>query len=449
MADLGILELLIACFLFMPLCKPYFKSLAKIDGFIWLPPLALFCSLALFPAYGFRPECIPLAIYAFINNCLSSRSFFASLTKLRYTDDERGPLYSILMLVFLVGTVFIAIRFLPLTDGKNLTASQTITVRDTLRNNEYYINIYDTSVAAASKPVILAIPPLAGSASIIDQMCTELAKEKVTVVSFSRKGFDIPAFNGEDGIVLPESRVVKNFLASLWNGTQKERENNAGRLLENERIKDLEFVLPFVITNYKPNAVYIIAWGTGASALIELFTSENVHGGLIRGGIIIEGRLFSFYELPPSETEPYSNSRIASNIAAKHWTEFQTWLASLKNKRVVPMPILPKPQIPLLYIASDMISATTADQQRPYQAALEFTRHYGDVMQIRAVHGAGSADFSDAPLKYPVITTLAGSLGKRRQPAAEIAHTTQRIILDFIQSLEPVLAEDLTEEQRP
>ena len=92
MNDLAILEILIAFFLFMPLCRPYVKTLVRIEGFVYFPLIALFCVIALFPAYGFRPECVPLLLFTVLHNILNTRVLFASVGRLRYADDERGPL---------------------------------------------------------------------------------------------------------------------------------------------------------------------------------------------------------------------------------------------------------------------------------------------------------------------------------------------------------------------
>jgi hypothetical protein len=55
-------QALIVLFLVLPLFRPYAKTLWSSDGLGWLPFLALAIALGIFPAYGFRPECIPILV---------------------------------------------------------------------------------------------------------------------------------------------------------------------------------------------------------------------------------------------------------------------------------------------------------------------------------------------------------------------------------------------------
>ena len=63
MQELWIPTAIITLFLFLNIIKPLIRKFEYIDGIAWLPFLALLSAIAMLPAYGFRPESIPLFLY--------------------------------------------------------------------------------------------------------------------------------------------------------------------------------------------------------------------------------------------------------------------------------------------------------------------------------------------------------------------------------------------------
>ena len=96
-------EALIALFLILPLIRPLVKNLWAIDGLTWLPFLALGITIGLFPAYGFRPECVPLLIYVIVFNICNIPAVLALLSHLQNDDfRERSPVIIFLSIALLV-----------------------------------------------------------------------------------------------------------------------------------------------------------------------------------------------------------------------------------------------------------------------------------------------------------------------------------------------------------
>ncbi|MDR0655688.1 MAG: hypothetical protein LBG22_05175, partial [Treponema sp.] len=61
MSEIWIPGLFALLFLLLSLLRPLFKRLWPLEGLAWLPLLSLAISLGIYPAYGFRPETLPLA----------------------------------------------------------------------------------------------------------------------------------------------------------------------------------------------------------------------------------------------------------------------------------------------------------------------------------------------------------------------------------------------------
>ena len=114
MVELIILESLVFLFLLLPLIRPLVKSLWPIDGLTWLPVLALGITCALFPAYGFRPECIPLLLYAVIFNIINIPQVLSLIGHIQNDDfRERNWGLTVFLIGFLVFVTGIGIYFLP------------------------------------------------------------------------------------------------------------------------------------------------------------------------------------------------------------------------------------------------------------------------------------------------------------------------------------------------
>ncbi|MDR3301517.1 MAG: hypothetical protein LBT01_03190 [Spirochaetaceae bacterium] len=298
---MGILEILIAFFLFVPLTQVYIKSFYYIEGFAWLPPIALFCTVGLFPAYGFRPEAIPLLIFAFIYNI----SYF----KTRKIKSGRSYFYFSIMLIFIALTTFAAIYFLPLADTSAWVYTQAHGERDSERNNDYFIRVYNTkegtpgsNVLAEGMPLIIAIPPITGSTLIIDRVCEAIAARNVIVVSIARVNLDLPAHDVEGKSVYPSFGTIKNHAVMLWTALKNKNWETVRDFFEQARADDIAFLLPLIEKKIDTNDIYLLVYNEAATAATafardEAFTSAHP---ALRGIIAVEARQLPAESAPPA-----------------------------------------------------------------------------------------------------------------------------------------------------
>jgi xanthine/uracil permease len=64
MREIWIPEFITVLFLFLALARPLIPGIGSLAGIFWLPVLAFLIALGMVPAYGFRPEAIPLLVFS-------------------------------------------------------------------------------------------------------------------------------------------------------------------------------------------------------------------------------------------------------------------------------------------------------------------------------------------------------------------------------------------------
>jgi hypothetical protein len=111
MREIWIPEILASIFTLIFLIRPLFKGLWPLDGIAWFPILSLAVMAVLFPAYGFRPEGLPLLAYQGAMALISLRPLLAGP---RRGFHKRSPLFTFPALVFLALCTALALCFAPL-----------------------------------------------------------------------------------------------------------------------------------------------------------------------------------------------------------------------------------------------------------------------------------------------------------------------------------------------
>jgi hypothetical protein len=279
MPDLGILEILIAFFLFMPWTQAAVKEFRLVRGFVWFPPIALFCAATLFPAYGFRPECVPLLVFAFVNNILNLKDLKKKTLRPGY---HKSPLDFLVALIFIALTTFVAVYFLPLTDAREWARAEETAIRDNRRNIDYRVRIYAAAAAVSNDddaPLVIVVPPVTGSAAIVDRFCHTLSEQRgVTVASFSRLGLDIPAGGADGKKIYPSLAVFTQY--ALNHLPDWENKPDAGAFFEEERIADIRYILsavraPLLAAQHRGGGTYLLAYDEAASAAVRLARDET------------------------------------------------------------------------------------------------------------------------------------------------------------------------------
>ncbi|MDR1030370.1 MAG: hypothetical protein LBL76_05810 [Treponema sp.] len=385
--NIQIPELVMVALLIIPAIQPYIRRLRGQTGLVWFPLLALGIGAGLFPAYGFRVECIPLLLcMVFLNICHGPR-LFAYLGWLDQDDTPPSSSFTLVCLGFLVGTTAFALYFSPRMDTRlSVQGVQTRMIQDEARHVRLFLRLYgpkDPQAASPQRPLMLLVPPVFGSVGMVDQVCGKLRDYGFTVLSFSRQGFDLPAFGTDNKRYNLPIQEQLRILQALAQGNTSAAANAWGRALEDGRIEDVRFLLSYIrhglSTDFPEatvdlNTLFLAGYEAGGSALALLGASSTFRAANpeVQGIMVVESPLWSVYQFD----DPLSQSKAVS------WG-----------------PIAP-PQVPILFMTSDRV---TDPQKR--------NRWYGPLLQIlqtnapvilAAVNGAGPFDYSDCPAKYPL-----------------------------------------------
>jgi hypothetical protein len=423
MREIWIPELLAALFTLVFLIRPLFKGLWSLDGIAWFPILSLGVAAALFPAYGFRPECLPFLAYQGITALISVRPLLAGA---RRGFRERASLFIIPAIVFLAFFTGIALCFAPLDPLPTEARLVRVPGRD------YSLRIFD---ARPSRGLIFLAPPEFGGVRAVDGVCAALAERGFTVISYTRSGLRSPL-----------------KMAGLWSGFRRgtvlKKANERGRALEEEKRREIEFILSYTRENLGTLApaseggpLFLAGWGPGGSALYYLVSEQiappgrfspsgrarggNIFDG-VRGLVTVESRLWSAWEaeVPPAvEAEPSRNPlRRFLGFAGR-------WFARLRPEKIRGPAEARPPAIPLLCLVSDR-AFDGEPARRDYAALFAGLRNSRFPAALAALKGAGPLDYSDFPAEYPLYSALFPG-GERKLFTRRPAEDTAGIIARF------------------
>ena len=449
MQEIWIAELLITLFLFLHITRPVIKAFRSIEGLAWLPLAALVICLVLFPAYGFRPELIPLLLYSAI---LSGTGISGQLKNNAKFDRYRKTwsIVSLAPLVLLAAAAGTAFYFTPQTDtafqsqGVYTLAAFSGAAETTAGNSgedesgserrEYFIRIYTdkNDLQPSSRPLILVLPPLPGSLDGADMVSAELRDRGFTVLTCTRRGFDSPAVDvsGEGETVrygISPAEWYRRFNAFL-SGTSSAKANARGQALEEARKEDLQFLLSWIRQNpplgngiplfgiASRDAVFLAGYDAGGSALILLGNSLSLQAAKndspaapfspgeirIRGLIAIESPLWSIYrtESPEIPVTPQDAGWLESVGYG-----FKRWWLELQPRKMAGLGQVPELSLPVLFLISDKgrEPAYAGNKYLALQKCFEAARSRA---VLASADGAGALDYSDFPVRYPFITAF-------------------------------------------
>jgi hypothetical protein len=429
MQEIIVPELLAGFFISVSLIRPFIKKLWNLEGLIWLPVLALGVIIALFPAYGFRPECIPLLIYGFFCVLFDLPALVSLLNRSGGGGFQgRNPVPRAILLVLLVPVLGLALYFAPVVDSALLEAGVTpVTLRDEERREDLFLRIYgghDDGAARQGglKPLLVLIPPLSGSVTIVDRVCGELRDAGFTAVTYSRRGFDSPAVGPENKrYSLSPNRRSRLFMAEN-RGRATVAANAIGRSLEEGRRRDIAFLLGLLrrsgplpasgaheaalraaLADTDMSAVFLAGYGAGGAALLELggIPDFAVRYPMVKGIIAVESPLLSVLtgEEAPAAPPPHDNWFIAL------WSGIRSRAAALRSRKITGIGEVPRPGVPVCFILSDMVRDPRHREDR-YAALLRVFHSAKGPAVLAAASGAGTLDYSDIPEKYPVYRVL-------------------------------------------
>jgi hypothetical protein len=418
MREIWIPELIASVFTLIFLIRPLFKGLWPLDGIVWFPILSLAVTAILFPAYGFRPEVLPLLIYQGAM-ALVSRPLLAGARRSLY---KRSFLFTFPALGLLVFFTAMALYFAPLDPSP----AEARLIR--APSQAYVLRIFDAR--PPSRGSIFLVPPEFGGIRAADGVCAALAARGFTVIGYTRPGLRSPM-------------EIARLWSSFREGAALKKANGRGRALEAGKRREIEFILPYVRENLgtlAPGAeegpLFLVGWGSGGSALHYLAAEQAPPAGRlasgrtetgrildgVRGLVAVESRLWSVWEpeLPPAaETGP------AENLLERGLEAAGRWFARFRPEKIRGPGEVESPAIPLLYLVSDRAFEEEGGDYGALFAGLENARH---PVALAALEGAGPLDYGDFPAEYPLYSVLfpGGAAGRfdglfTRNPAEDTA----------------------------
>lgn len=420
MTDLIILEFIVGALLLVSAARPFFRLFRGIDGINVLPGLALLLCGASVPAFGFRPEVLPLFFIA-LGATFFSLPRLADIARGLRVDDygERsfvGAAFKALALIFCVG---FAMLFQPEPAvGAEAPAefTESVSAVDAGRGATVQLRILrpETADESARFPVAIVAPPILGSAELVDSFVGALVSRGYFAVVLSRPGLDVPAVDAAGDLALPRPEAAFAAVSSLFWGNRWKFAADRGAALEAERLADISFVAAFVagaaergeraFAHADPANLALVGFGAGGSA--ALYAASGSDAGRYRAAAAIEPGLLS---LRAARTADAAGGSSIARLRARLGLERAALPGAGRD--------IPAASIPVLLLLSDRIEDVHYRDGR-YSGAIRFLRAAGADGRIASFRGAGSADYSDAPAEYPVYSRFSPPY-QRDAPAEE------------------------------
>ncbi|MDR0598576.1 MAG: alpha/beta fold hydrolase [Treponema sp.] len=420
--ELRILEVFAALLLFLPLIRPLVRGLWNLDGLVACPFLALGIMAALFPAYGFRPECIPLGLFALFMSLTHFLDLVSLLSGL-HSDSyhERGLIFTFSTAMVFAFTLWVTLYYgPPMNLELNTEGVKTVILQDRTRNVELNARIYGLAAAPETakaetaakslpgRPLLILIPPVSGSLYVADAVCAALRNRGFTVLTYSRPGFDSPAFDLKGMPIRLSIPGLYRLIRVLNRGLTDAAANEKGRAMEEGRRRDTEFLLEELSTNLKDalagtdtGAVFLAGYGAGGAAITILAGDEafiSPHGE-VRGVAAVEAPILSSLEGEPPPPLPAP----PGNPVSAFFRRISSFAAGLMSKKITRVGIIPSPKIPALFLLSDRVIQERAGR---YETVLKTLAASQSAALLAAVPGAGPFDYSGSPQYYPLYSVL-------------------------------------------
>ncbi|MCL2191875.1 MAG: hypothetical protein FWB78_00585 [Treponema sp.] len=428
--EIWVLGTLAALFLAIPLLKPFINRLRGQDGLVWLPLIALGILVGIFPAFGFRPEVIPMLVFALFFNLGTLISFVASsLGRPGDTFRERGPFRTIAAMVLLVVATVPMFAFAPQVYARHerdvaLARDLAVSMPGEFLGHDYVLRIYGP--VQTNRPLIFLVPPEIGSAASIELICESLYEKGFTVITFFRKDYDTLFIDENGRRHLSPGRLLR-YWRIFRRGTDLASVNERGRALEAERRIDIEFLLPRLPAllglagrNELPPVLFV-GYGAGGSALAYMAGE----GGFLErhsdalGVIAIGSHLWSSYLSEPRFVEPLTDTGMFSRLR----TNIANWFRGMRRERVGRTGPLPETGLPVLYLVSGR-ALETGGRQNAYRAVFDALHSGSGPVALVAVESAGPLDFQDFPLTQPMLSFFFSGLrgaGRSQDPIGDTA----------------------------
>ena len=415
--ELIILECFAALFLFLSIIRPLIRGLWKLPGLTVCPLLALGIIIGIFPAYGFRPECIPLLLFAFFLVIANSSDFFALFFNL-HSDSfrDKGLLFTLGSATAFVFTLWVTIHFAPPIDVE-LGSERVRTIF--LNNEGLHLRVYSPVEYAEQSPLLILLPPAAGSFIVCDEVCSALRDRGFTVLAYSRLNFDSPSFDQNGQPIRLNVSGLYRLGNAISRGLSHTKANAGGRELEEVRKQDIVFLLRELSENNTliqlpgntdKNMIFLAGYGAGGAALTILAAQESFSAAFpqVQGIVAIEAPLLSSLKGdPPPEPPPAAPDPITALFR-----QLGILIRRMSPEKITHISGTPRPVLPVLFIISDRV---INDRNGRYATILQTLASSRNAALLAAVHGAGPFDYSASPTYYPLYSFLFRGAGQTGQ----------------------------------
>ena len=401
MWELWIPVFFIIVFLFLALIRPWIKTLVFQAGIVWLPLAAFIISIGLFPAYGFRPEVLPLVVYTGVLT-LAHLPFMYSRRLKRGAGSsdlsKKRPLQGFIGIVLLVFCSSLIFFFSPLEYAESETnAAYSLVFSDRNRNIDFDVKVFGGE--RGPRPLLILSPPVFG-APALDRVCVELKERGFTVLAFTRRGGN--------------AAEVLTFIRALARGTKSASGNAAGKSLEDAKLGDFSFILDQISRNpglggeirlfdiASPGDIFLGGYDVSSGSAILLAGRDDFiqYWPQVKGIIAVEPRLWSLYraeerslEILPPESSWFKS--VSSGLAR--------WFSGLRPKRITGLAEIPALGIPVLFLVSDRILEKASGHYEAIYACLGSAKK---ISVLAARSGAGPFDYAGFPSWYPLVSFL-------------------------------------------
>jgi len=434
----------------LAIVQPFIQAFRKIAGLAVLPIIALLLSMATLPAFGFRPELLPLAIFTLVSSIGSIPHLSDMARKLR-TDDYDGRILvlAIIKLALLLFVTLFAFIFLPKVepvgwivgqgDGQGIIMKES-ELTDESRHVGLNVRFYyekgkvlegsTSTTAQARMPIIVVACPIPGGLPFYEDYCTALASRGFLVAAFTRKT-DLNL-----GTMFGFYRDL--ITVSLFSGRTTEADTLA-RTSELDLFSDIGYFIRFLKSASAKNVpenigmdksrISVAGFGSGGAAALmygvqgvefekkvqDSFSTSEEHYELI-ASISLEGPPASFRETEIRMDEAESISAEKGSIGHRALSAIKLFFQGIMGRNGFEgyrsVGKVPEARVPTLMVVSDKIGDTDTRDGR-YAGLLRFLLGAKAMSAIVSFDGAGILDFTDAPRKYPLFSAFTPGLKPR------------------------------------
>ncbi|MDR1787221.1 MAG: hypothetical protein LBR16_02030 [Treponema sp.] len=455
MREICISEVIAGLFLLLALLRPLVLRLRHLDGLIWLPALALLIMAAIVPAYGFRPEALPLGIFAAVATLVSIPAMKDSASGLRRFSEGKRRLLAAPACLILGACVWLALVFSPPEEALERVPpdlAQTVLQPPPPGQNgltkELYVRFYAAPKEDAP-PLLLLIPPAFGGAEDIEPLCRALARRGFGVLTWACKGVDSPAVDSRgvrSGISLGE-KFRRLRLALRSRSASLDAHYDA---LVEERASELRFLLSRLVetrsflSNVRASrdAIFLAGCAEGGAALFNLAGEKTFvqNYAEVKGIIAIESP-----PRPRGQAERAYPAEAAPEAAAwylRAWITVKNVFTGTKKTEIPVKPEPAPPGCPCLALVSDR-AAAPEPLNAPYAGLFTLLSASSKPALLAAAEGAGAFDYTGITMLYPLYQAIfpgwgtAGSASRYVETAAALAADFASVQLDGLMEWDP------------